>query len=210
MRAPLRALGIAAALGFIALDAAPLPDHISRRLVATPEIQAELDAWVDYLRRAGLELDGEAAKDRLVNAARAVARARRAAQAPLARFCALTGTGQDWGLFAYPERNPRTIIVEGRPADGDWETLYRPFEASDPRLAARLRYRRLRAPINAVGGRDASGPQHRRLVAWVADEVFAARPDLVEVKVYFESRPAAGPGEDPAPAEIHLVAVRAR
>lgn len=101
--------------------------------------------------------------------------------APFVPFFVLSHTTQRWSLFPIADPDPWWMHVEGRPRDGAWQLLYRPNDPQHPFLAEVLEYRRLRGAWNP----GTSGPRepYPRFVDWVAQEIFARRADLHEVRV---------------------------
>ncbi len=92
---------------------------------------------------------------------------------------------QQWKLFPTANLNQHRMWIEGRSGrKGTWEILYRPNDAEHPFMADGIEYRRVRGAWNP-------GKSARRGYAgfgrWVAREVFAARPDIDEVRVRLEN-----------------------
>lgn len=108
-----------------------------------------------------------------------------------------TGTGQSWGLFAFPEPHAGRLVVSGRAEGGAWEELFAAPEG-DGLLADQLRFRRVRGVYDDAGDRPKTGVMWARFSRWVAGTVFAERPDLDEVEVRVDLTHIVPPGGGPA------------
>jgi hypothetical protein len=92
---------------------------------------------------------------------------------------------QTWKLFPTANLNQHRMWVEGRTdRKAEWEILYRPDDPEHTFKADEIEFRRLRGAWNP-------GRSPRRgytpFTKWVAREIFAARPDLNEVRVRLEN-----------------------
>jgi len=183
-QAQLRALVIALAVAWHGLAAAPSPKSISRAQFRHPVALEELDRWVGLLGEVGVETTRPELVDHLVSTGGALVAVRSALLAPVQPVFRLTGTGQGWGLFAYPDSFPDRLIVEGRTGGEDWAPLYRALEPDHAFLAPQLTYRRVRGVYD--GHTDRPGRPYDNFARWVAREAFAAQPALVEVRVRFQ------------------------
>jgi hypothetical protein len=91
---------------------------------------------------------------------------------------------QLWKLFPTASLNQHRMWVEGRAGkSGAWQILYRPLDPEHTFKADEIEYRRLRGAWNP--GRSARRG-YAGFVKWVAGEVFAAWPELDEVRVRLE------------------------
>jgi hypothetical protein len=91
---------------------------------------------------------------------------------------------QQWRLFPTASEKQYRLWVEGRTGrKAEWEILYRPIDPLHTFLEDPIEYRRMRGAWNP--GRSARRG-YAGVVKWVSDQVFAARPDLSEVRVRLE------------------------
>lgn len=92
---------------------------------------------------------------------------------------------QQWKLFPTASLKQHRLWVEGRPGrDAQWEILYRPLDPSATFMEDEVEYRRMRGAWNP--GRSARRG-YAGFVKWVGTQVFAARPDINEVRVRLEN-----------------------
>ena len=111
----------------------------------------------------------------------------------------LTGTGQSWGLFAYPEPASGRLVVDGIGPEGT-RTLYRAPGGEGDSLEALLEYRRIRGIYDDGGDRPRPRPIYRRFTEFVAGRVFAMHPELTAVEIRLDLHPLIPPGEgEPVP-----------
>jgi hypothetical protein len=98
---------------------------------------------------------------------------------------------QRWKLFPVADRDRYRMRIEARGAgaghgagNGEWELLYRPHDDAHAFMADALEYRRLRGAWNP----GSYGPRgsYAAFATWMARQVFAARPDVTEVRVRME------------------------
>jgi len=162
-------------------DALPLPT-LSKRDLRHPVAQQEVKRWTRRLNDWGVEITRAEVIERGLAMGNGANGFRKAVLRPWYPLRRVTGTGQSWGLFAFPEPHAGRLVVRGRAVDGDWETLFSAPDG-DGRLGERLRFRRVRGIYDDAGDRPKPGTLWRRFSRWVATEVFAERPDLDEVEV---------------------------
>lgn len=190
--ADLRAAAILVMLAVQAVGALPVPPAVRAH---DPNVRDEATRVGALFAALGVDTGGEAVARRTRTVVERYAAARAVLLDPLRPFFRLTGTGQAWGLFAYPDRFPVRLVVEGRAADGEWVRL---FAAQDPdaTFAAEVfTYRRIRGVYDANAERGTR--VWERFCTWAALEVFAARPDLDEVRVSFRRIHTYEPHEGP-------------
>lgn len=177
----------AALLGVVVLvhglTALPLPRTVSADRAASAPAQEEIGLWLAVLASIGLHPSAEQLLGLVNQAAKATSSVRRALVAPAKPLMRFTQTGQAWALFAYPDRFPQRLVVEGRAGEGAWETLYRGLDPAHQVVGPEVRFRRVRGVYDTVTGRDKPGKTYERFVDFVADRAFAARPDLDQVRV---------------------------
>ena len=115
LRDHLRAAAIGLVLLAQALDATPLPELRESHL-RNPVAWDEIERWSGLLTDAGLPTSPE----ELLQFGLGLGEGSRAFRKHLLRpwwpFRRLTGTGQSWGLFAYPDPYAGRLTVNGRAA----------------------------------------------------------------------------------------------
>jgi len=93
---------------------------------------------------------------------------------------------QKWSLFRGASRDRFRLWVEARTATAaGWELLYRALDDEHDFMGDQLAYRRVRGAYNPSNRRGAPG-SYSHFATWIAHQVFAARPDVVEVRVQME------------------------
>lgn len=164
--------------------AAPLARSANRETLNLRFATDELTRLQAALAPLGLRPGVDTLGDLAFEVASFQARLRSAGLAPVQGFFRLTGTGQAWGLFTYPDRFPARLVVEGRPADGEWARLYASLDPDATFNGDKLEYRRIRGVYdsNSERARATWDP----FVSWVAAEVFRADPTADEVRVSFQ------------------------
>lgn len=183
-RASLRAALLAVALGVHGLAAFPSPKKISRAQFDHPVAVEEVDRWVEVLAGLGVETTRAAVVDGVVSIGGRAVAVRTAVLGPAQPVFMLTGTGQGWGLFAYPDSYPDRLVVDGLGADGQWRPLFRALEADHDFLAPQLSYRRVRGVYD--GHTERPRQPYENLVQWIAAQALHADPALSAVRVLFE------------------------
>jgi hypothetical protein len=204
VRAALIALGVVVH-GFAA---APLPRSVKRSQMDTPMAKEELGRWVAVAARVGVEITIPELADWMTSTGAVAASARKAVMAPFGPWFRLTGTGQGWGLFTYPDTFPHRLTVEVREGRS-WRTVYAGLDPDATWMRPQLAYRRVRAVYD--GNTDKVGPSYEPFVDWVAAHAFADFPDAKQVRVGFVRTHSTMPGEaaDPEVA-ARLLRVRSR
>ncbi|GDX82178.1 hypothetical protein LBMAG42_39890 [Deltaproteobacteria bacterium] len=174
-------LVVIAVYGFAA---APLAHSANREKLSLPFATDELTRLQSALAPMGLHPEVEELADVAYRVSSFQADLRRTGLAPFQDFFRITGTGQAWGLFTYPDRFPARLVVEGRQASGGWIRLYASLDPDATFNEEKLVYRRIR------GVYDANSERARAtwdpFVSWVASEVFRAEPGVDAVRVSFQ------------------------
>jgi hypothetical protein len=201
----LRAALLAGLLIIQAADAIPLPELKPRHL-ANPVAKVELRRWAHILTDLGRPTSPDEVRDFGLRLGGLTTVFRRAVLGPWRPLRTLTGTGQSWGLFAYPEPQAGRLIVEGRREGEPFVPVFRAGELEEGELGPMLRYRRLRGVWDDAGDRPQPRAVYDRLVDLVAQRVFAADPQLVEVEVRIDEVSVILPteGEDPPETRRHV------
>lgn len=194
--AKLRAALLAAVLLVHGVAASPLPSSVDTSALNGPIGREELGRWVGILGGLGVQTTREELVTRLVAAGEAGAAVRNAVVKPFAPVMRLTGTGQAWGLFTYPNTLPHTLVIAAE-RGGQWEELYRALDPEHAFLEPQLTYRRMRGVYDDNASKVR--PSYDNFTRWVGRQVFAAYPDATRVKVYMERRHVLPPGQPPDP-----------
>lgn len=207
----IRAGILALVVGVHGIAALPLPRVLKAEDAKTELAREEIGRWVRILRSAGWDIDDEQLVAHVNTIGRAAMGTRRFVLAPFQPLLRLTGTGQSWALFAYPDRYPNRLEVDGKTLEGGWELLYRANDPGHTMLAPQLEFRRVRGVYDTASSRDAPGRVYDRFVDMVARQVFARRPDLDTVRVKMVQFRVSLPGESGTyPEKTRLTRLRSR
>ena len=161
----------------------PLARSASRKNFDTPVARDEFTRLRELAATFGWTLSHEEMADFVFAAAHAEVAFRNALLAPARPFFRITGTGQAWGLFSYPDRFPAQLIVESRPRGGAYQLRFAALDQDADLGAEKLVYRRVRGVYDSNS--DKLGATWDPFVSWAAGEVFAADPEAYEVRVQF-------------------------
>lgn len=175
--------------------AAPLPKTVKRSNFDEPVAREELGNIRDLLADIGVQVTHAQLADGFTAVARPLASFRGALMAPFTGVLRLTGTGQSWGLFTYPDTFPHRLVVDARPTDGAWRTLYAGLDPDETWNVELLTYRRVRGVYD--GNTAKPGASWDNLSRWIADRVFDEFADVGEVRVYFQRFHTVIPGRPP-------------
>jgi len=178
------------------LDAVPLPE-LKESNLKQPLAQDELDRWTEVVNDLGLDWSREELTARALAVGGVAVSFRKAVMAPWKPFLRFTGTGQSWGLFAYPDPYAGRLIIRSRDAKGDWTEHFRAPAEGDDWLVARMLFRRVRGVYDDAGDRARPGKAHDRFVNWVAREIFLREPEAQSVEVRFDVTEVLTPDEGP-------------
>jgi hypothetical protein len=91
---------------------------------------------------------------------------------------------QKWSLFRGASRDRFRLWIEAR-VGTEWTLLYRALDDDHDWHAGQMEYRRVRGGYNPSNRRGAPGA-YQHFATWVADQVFAERADVEEVRVQME------------------------
>jgi hypothetical protein len=163
------------------LDGMPIP-VLKPKDLRYAVAREELARWSGLFGAVGLSLSPDELADMALDASATITGAKRSLMAPWQPVKVHTGTGQSWGLFAYPDPHAGRLIVRAHASDQQWRTLFSAPEG-EGELADLLRYRRVRGVWDDAGDRPNPSPLYDRFATEVARRAFAADPTLVEVEV---------------------------
>jgi len=195
-----RAALIALALVVYGVAASPLPKTVKRSHFEQPIAIEELDRWVGILGRIGVATTRAELSGRAYEAGRALADVRGALLGPFKGWFRVSGTGQGWGLFTYPDSYPYQLVIEVRPAAGDWRPVY---AALDPDAAWRrdqLAYRRVRGVYD--GNTRKPGASYENFADRIGRLALADFPDAAEARVGFIRTHSTMPGRPRDPERL--------
>jgi hypothetical protein len=189
LRAALISLHVLAVL-VLSLPAPPASTDLED--LEDPVLQQVLTDWAGLARGLGWALSDEEAAEIAVAGAQALGGARQRVAAPFARYAAITGAKQGWGMFGYLNRRPARLSIEVEEG-GAWRLLYRARQRGADWRAAQLDSERFRAFINRHSwGR--SRPGYEQLVDWLACQAGRDLPAATRLKVEMLRTPLPPPG----------------
>lgn len=174
--------------------AAPLARGANRSTLRTPLATDEFTRLQAAVASLGWHPEVEELADIAFAIAHFEAEARRIGLAPFHPWFRLTGTGQAWGMFTYPDRFPARLVVEGRPIGGRWTRHYASLDPEATFAREKFVYRRIRGVYDASSQRPST--TWDPFVSWVAAEVFRTNEDIDEVRVKFQVIRTYEPGEE--------------
>lgn len=171
----------------------PWPD-VSARDLQYGVAQDNLEAGAALLTRLGRPTTKEALAEQVLAVGRASTATQRWLYGPVAPLLRRTGTGQSWGLFAYPDPYAGRLVVSSRGEGEAWSLRYRaPGEGVDW-LVELLEYRRIRGLWDDVGDRPKPGSFYDPFCDWVAAELMRREPTVAEVEVRIDLATNRRPG----------------
>jgi len=182
------------------LDAVPLPE-ISRRDLRWPIAKAEVKRWTSLAQDLGMDIDERDTEDFALVLGGGAGTFRKTVLGPTRPFRRITGTGQAWGLFAYPDPFAGRLIISGRTDDEAPVELYRAPGHGERWLVDLVEYRRIRGIYDDNGDRPRPGGMHKALTRWVSRRVLQRHPEFDEVEIRLDLVEVHLPGEDPEPPE---------
>ena len=195
--AHVRAALIAFALVAYGIPALPLPRSIKRAQFDTPMASEEMARWSRLVGAFGIERSGAQLADLFFAVGTVAFEARREMVAPFRDFYRVTGTGQGWGLFTYPDSFPHQLCVDIRRGAGGWVPVYAGLDPAADWNRSRLVYRRIRGVYD--GSTEKPGLSYANFVDWIAGEAFTDFPEAEAVRVSFLRAHHTRPGEPQDP-----------
>lgn len=180
-------------IGVNAISAAPLARKADRKALDRPLAQDEIARWKGILGAVGLDFTTAELGEFSYQWARLGLDIRKFFLDPFKPVFRITGTGQAWALFTYPDRYPSRLVIDARKKGGEWETLYAALDDEHAFSREKLVYRRMRGVYDSSSEKVANS--YDPFCSWIAAEVFAAYPEYDEVKVRFQRIHTREPGE---------------
>lgn len=180
----LRAAILLVVLGINGIAAAPLARKADRKALKRPLAMDEIGRWQKILGSVGLEVSTDDLGELSYQWARIGLDIRKFFLDPVKPLFRITGTGQAWALFTYPDRFPARLVIDARPKDGLWVTVYAALDNEHTFAREKLVYRRTRGVYDSSSEKIANS--YDPFCSWIAAEVFAAYPHYDEVKVRFQ------------------------
>lgn len=182
MKAELRAALIGLLILSQAIAAIPNPPELMDNALQDASAQAELDAWATTLRTLGFEADRESVFElaKLWNGR--LKEGRKTLVTPFRPLLQLTGTGQGWGVFAFPDLQPYRFEIAILNEQGKYVDLYVDHVPETQEYASLLAYRRVRAIYNPG---KSPAPAFKPFAEWLARDVFDKHPEARRVRVGF-------------------------
>ncbi len=185
--------------------AAPLPKSVKRSQYDTPMAKEELGRWVELLAGIGVDVTPEQLIDASYRSGTALAGFRRAVMSPFDSFFRVTGTGQGWGLFTYPDSFPHRLTVWVRDSkEANFQEVFAGLHPVHRWNREIFAYRRVRGVYDSQTSKP--GSSYDAFARWVADRAFADFPSAEQVRVGFVRGHTTEPGraEDPETILRHL------
>ena len=195
-----RAVLISVVLAVQIFDTVPLP-RVTRSDLRWPVARAEVDRWTGIGQSLGLDITREDTEALALGVGDGAARLRKAVLGPTWPFRRITGTGQAWGLFSYPDPFAGRLIISGRADDGEFVELYRAPSRGERWLVDVVEYRRIRGIYDDNGDRPRPGRTHRALTRWLGRRVLERHPEFDEVEFRLDLVEVHLPGGEPEPPE---------
>ncbi len=183
-----------------------MPRSIKRSQFDTVIAQEEMDKWVRILGGVGIAITRDDLSNKTFAFGKIFADLRSFLLTPFKETFRITGTGQGWGLFTYPDSYPHQLVVEVRSAAGDaegegeWRPIYAALDPDHDWMRAQLAYRRVRGVYD--GNTRKPGASYDNFVAWIGGLALTAHPDAAEVRVGFIRTHTIMPGETPDPERL--------
>ena len=174
---------IALTLAVHACAATPTPRRIKPEDARTATAQEEIRLWLNVMARVGVQMSSDKLLELVNTIGGTASDLKQGIMAPFQPLMRVTGTGQSWALFAYPDRYPNRLVVEIREPNGQWTPVFRSADPEHEFLEPQLAFRRVRGVYDTAASRGSPGKVYDRFVDWVARETFAAWPDADDVRV---------------------------
>ena len=174
--------------------ASPLPRNVQRSQYDTLLAREEVGRWRSTLASVGIAYTEAELIDASYTWGSGLAELRRASMTPFTDLFRLTGTGQSWGLFTYPDTFPHQLVVWTRRGDDAlWKLRYAGLDRDHADDVDVLAYRRIRGVYDAQASRPTK--TWPRTAAWIARRALLADASATHARVGFYRRHSVAPGE---------------
>lgn len=198
---------LAGVLAVYGLAALPLPHAVKRASFDEPVAREELTAQAAWLGRVGVATTADGLADALYTFSAGWVTVYDHTLKPLAPLFRLTGTGQSWGLFTYPDTFPHQLVVEVRAGkSAPWQVWFQGLDPEHDWMRDVIAYRRVRGVYD--GQTTKPGASWNNLTRWLARRAFEQDATLTTVRVSFRRFHTVRPGEPADPAVETLRHVR--
>lgn len=197
MRARLRALAITVLLVISGVQNIP-NTAVAEGDLNNPVAKTELKRWQELLASVGVERTVPQLKEDALGWGNGINEAKKSFMKPFRPVYRVTGTGQAWGLFTYPNTHPHQLIIEVREG-GEWRPVFRAMESEYAWKDETFRFRRVRGVYDDNAWKQRQS--YKNFVNWAARMAWEDFPDADAIKVYMIRRNAREPGRphDPTP-----------
>lgn len=192
----LRAALIAVVLLVHGIAASPLPRSVKRSQFESAIAKEELDRWVAILGAVGVTLTREELAERSFARGQQLVKLRTFLLGPVRPWLRVSGTGQSWGLFTYPDAWPHQLVVEIRVGSA-WRTVYAGLDDEADWNREMLAYRRVRGVYD--GNTYKPTKVYENFARWIGGRALADFPEAEEARVKFIRYHTRAPGQEPDP-----------
>lgn len=176
------------------IAALPIPHSIKRSSFEEAVAVEELAAQRVLLAKIGISLTAQEWEDVLFASGSAWVKVYEWTVKPFNPLLRITGTGQSWGLFTYPDTHPHRLIVEVREgADGPWREIYAGLHPEHRWKRELLAYRRVRGVYDSQTSKP--GASWKNLTRWLARQAMTEDPEIAAVRVAFRRFHTVAPGK---------------
>jgi hypothetical protein len=194
VREHVRAALIAFALLVHGIAASPLPKSVRRAQFDTPIAQEEIGRWVHLLTSVGIVTTHAEIAEASITYGTALADLRTTLLGPFRPWFRISGTGQAWGLFTFPDTFPHQLTVEIE-RGGTWERIFAGLDDDATWMRTTLAYRRVRGVYD--GNTRKPAKSYDNLANWLAARALADFPDATAARIGFVRFHTKAPGEPP-------------
>ena len=191
-----RAALIAVVLLVHGIAASPLPRSVKRSQFESAIAKEELDRWVGLLGAAWVTVTRAELADRSFAFGEQLVALRTFLLGPVRPWFRVSGTGQSWGLFTYPDSWPHQLVVEIR-VGKEWRTVFAGLDEEADWSRALLAYRRVRGVYDGNTYRPTKTYEH--FAKWIGGRALADFPEARQARVKFIRYHTRAPGQPPDP-----------